>query len=152
LPVLPLFSILKKIINMKTPLVVLLLLITTASFAQRSKTADEYMARSKKLRTGAWILAGSGTAMLAGGTILLATADWEDDFNTDRETGQIVGGVLLIAGGVVCTLGSIPLFIISARDKHKAAMLSFKNEYAPGIIKNGLAYKQVPSLVLKINL
>ena len=139
---------------MKTAITIFFLLIGVASFAQNTKTADDYAARSRKLRTGAWILAGGGTAMIAGGTILLASADWDDDYYSDRETGKIVGGVLLITGGVICTLGSIPLFIVSARDKRKAARLSFKTETIPGpaVSKFGLAYKQMPSMVLKIQL
>lgn len=139
---------------MKTVIVLLLVLISTAGFAQTTKSADDYAARSRKLQTGAWILAGGGTAMIAGGTILLATSDWNDDYIEDRETGKIVGGVLLIAGGVVCTLGSIPLFIVSARDRRKAARLSFKTETVPGpgVSKYGLANRQMPSMVLKIQL
>ena len=46
-------------------------------------------------------------------------------------------------------LGSIPLFIASAKNKGHAAALSFKNEIVPIFYKKNLLTKSIPSLILK---
>jgi hypothetical protein len=135
---------------MKNLLLPILILSSIILNAQDTRTAERIAAKARKQQTAAWILAGGGAAMFITGTVILAEHDW--DFDRDREVGLAIGSVALLAAGIGCAAGSIPLFIISAKNKRKAASMSFKNEYAPGLKRGGFAYRQIPSVVLRINL
>jgi hypothetical protein len=87
------------------------------------KDAAYYHTKSKKQRSGAWVLLGLGSALVVGG-LLIGNRD-ESSFS-DAATGGIMG----IAGGAGM-VGSIPLFIASSRNRRKALSLTFKNEPSP---------------------
>lgn len=65
----------------------------------------------------------------------------------DAGTGFVMAGV-----GVLSMLGSIPLFIASAKNKRRAMSVSFKNEMIPQLQGGSFVNQSAPSLSLKIGL
>jgi DMSO/TMAO reductase YedYZ heme-binding membrane subunit len=124
------------------------LLLTTVSFCQQtdthSLTRQDYLGKSKKQKTAAWVLLGAGTVVAVGGAILDVSSDW-----STSETPYLVA----IAAGGASMLGSIPLFIASGRNKRKAMNAStwFEIRKQPFPINNGLALHTAPTLSLRLN-
>jgi len=141
----------------------LLLVFATASSCQqiaqkRSLTQADYLKKSKKQKTAAWILAGAGTA----GLIVTTVAD----------AGQAVGGGLttLFSLGTVepeyksytvpyllnaaCVISGIYLFIASSKNKKKAkaASVFINMEKAPVLQQTVFSNQSFPVLGLKISL
>ena len=110
-----------KLINMKNLIIFFLLMATMSSACcqQTTISKEDYLVKSKKQKTAAWILLGGGVALWGAG-IIVATKS-EADF-TEVGAGGIIATI-----GVLATIGSIPLFIASARNKKKALTVSFKN-------------------------
>lgn len=141
---------------MKKQLVFILLLtvLTATSFGQTTTPSQslntDYLKKSKKQKTIAWILAGGGVGMAA---IAIASYNLGDIANVVEGDNSSINtkGAFLIIGGATA-LSSIPFFIASGKNKRKGMSLSFKNEKAPGLLKQSFVYKSVPSLSLKINL
>ena len=127
----------------------MLLLITASSFCQQtdfsqSLTQKNYLQKSKKQKTGAWVLLGGGFAVAVGASLLDVSSDW-----SKSETPYLVA---LFTGGA-SMLGSIPLFIASGRNKRKAMNAStyFEIRQNPVPTNTGLALHSTPTLSLKIN-
>jgi hypothetical protein len=127
----------------------ILLLMTTSSFCQQkdfsqSLTQKDYLQKSKKQKTAAWVLLGGGFALAVGGAILDASSDW-----SKSETPYLVA---IFAGGA-SMVGSIPLFIASGRNKRKAMNAStyFEIRQNPIPTNTGLTLQSTPTLSLKIN-
>ena len=143
---------------MKQLLLLALLVNSLSSFAQqRMNTREDYERKGRKLGTAAWILAGSGATMIAAGTIMAINTNWDeldydDNYDGRRETGKAIGSVALIGTGVVAVIGSIPLFIISAKNKGKAASFSFRNEHYPQVYNGRIANASLPALTLRVRL
>src|SRR5882757_5024955 len=101
----------KKLIILAIP--VFLMLNCMAQGKPRSY--EDYMQKSQKRTTAAWIFLGSGAALTAGGTALLVSGinDDNDDYygyDGDRHAGKIIGGIALMFGGVALMGTSIPFF------------------------------------------
>ena len=134
---------------MKKIIVVMLLIISVASFSQPTTTPAtnskaDYLQKSKSQKTTAWALLGGGAAC-----ILLADliGNGQSSSFSDAATGVVIGGA-----GLLCMLGSIPAFIALAKNKRRAMSLSFKNETVPQLQKSSFVYRSLPSLTLKISL
>ena len=141
---------------------VLLLRISVASFSQQITTTDpsvaktDYLQKSKKQKAAAITLAAGG-----GVLILFGIPSWGSGFsdgldfsNPDPEAGAAdmkSATAFFIAGGALI-LGSVALFIASAKNKLRSMNLSFKNETATLVQKSSLVNRSVPSLTLKISL
>jgi len=139
----------------------LLLILSVTTFSQQtdlppSLTKQDYFKKSKSQKTVAWILLGAGTGMMITGSIIWSNAvkeNSDDDifaplyapYTTSKGTGLTAAGVLVAAG-------SIPLFIIAAKNKRKAATVSLKNQFVPQLNNLSLVNRTVPSVNLKINL
>jgi Na+/proline symporter len=123
-------------------------------FAQRNtRTFDDYMQKSRKRLTGAFIFLGTGAALTAGGTALIVSAaNEEDDYYDDNWDGKVIGGAALMVTGIALMGTSIPFFIMSHKYKKKAMNLAFKTEkiQMPRLGKQGNQY--YPALSLKINI
>jgi len=141
---------------------IMLLLFVIGSFGQQSPTTSapkpntDYLQKSKKQKTTSWILLGGGATLVLTGIII--------------PKGEFVGydgsylgtpieeykneGIKAAFGvaGVLTMLGSIPFFIVSGKNKRKAASLSFKNMRAPQIKNSSMVYRPIPAVSLKINL
>ena len=131
----------KKII---TPILLLVLSIT--SFSQQSKppTREDYLNKSKRQHTIAWVLLAGGASC-----VLIVPLAW--GITTKNGGGfQVVTGIF--AAGLIAVPASIPLFIAAQRNKKKGMKLSFKNETIPQLQKDHFVNAPVPSLSLTISL
>lgn len=141
---------------MKKATIVLVFLLTFIySFSQTnpiiSKTKEDYLHRSKHQKTVAWILLGGGL-VLTGLGIGVATASGIDHALGDKDNNNLAANTLAVTG-VLSTLGSIPVFISAAHNKHKAATLSFNIQRMPVSVQtNYSASKIQPALTCKISL
>lgn len=133
----------------------MLLVVSVTSFNQQKKssgnlTKQDYLKKSKTQKTVAWILVGSGAGLVVIAIATTSTTDvWRAVFGDN--SGLSSGATLFAIGGVI-TLSSIPLFIVSAKNKRKGMSLSFKNETVPQFLKSSFVNRSAPSLSLKISL
>ena len=136
----------------------MLLLFVVGSFSQQSTTTSvpkpntDYLQKSKKQKTTAWILLAGGTVLttIGAGVALSGGLDCAFD-DPDCGDDQTLASILAISGSAAI-LGSIPLFIAAGRNKRKAASLSFNNMMMPQIKNSSLVYQPIPAVSLKINL
>jgi hypothetical protein len=120
--------------------IMLSLIFCSAVFGQQTKA--DYLKKSKSQKTFAFVLAGGGSiAWLAG---LNKYMDQGDNKDGGGEAAMIIGGTAALA--------SIPLFIISSKNKKKAMSMSFKNQMIPQLQNSGFVYRTIPSLNIKISL
>ena len=124
------------------------LFIATSSFCQQtnvtpSLTKMDYLRKSKRQKTAAWVLLGGGFALAVGAGILDASSDW-----SKSETPYLVA---IFTGGA-SMLGSIPLFIASGRNKRKARNASayFEIQQRPVPTITGLTLLPIPAFSLKL--
>jgi len=139
----------------KVILNLLLLIFVTHAFCQSTNQAiskDYYLKKSKTQKTIAWVMLSVGAATSITGLIIEESEVNKDPVNyfLDDKTGG-AGTVMIITGGGIA-LGSIPLFIISSKNKNKAAEISFINQRMLVPQQNSFAYKLQPAVSLKINL
>lgn len=141
----------------------IVILSTTVFFmlncvAQRKgRSYEDYMQKSQKRTTAAWIFLGSGAALTVGGTALLVNGIRDDNndyygYDGDRHAGKIIGGIALMFGGVALMGTSIPFFIMSHRYKRKAMNLAFKPEKIQMPRMGKISNQYYPALVLRLNL
>jgi len=122
----------------------MLLLSSTISFGQQtdpehSLTREDYLKKSKSQKITAFVLLGAGVTTLA----IISKG------NTSFDVLPILAVV-----GTASTLGSIPLFIASARNKRKAeaASVYFKLQKQPVRQLSGITAHAYPSVAIKFNL
>lgn len=127
----------------------MLVLTTISSFCQQpnrnhSLTQQDYLQKSKKQKTAAWILLGGGAAVAVGAALLDVSSDW-----TKSETPYLVA----LAAGGASMIGSIPLFIAAGRNKRKAMKAStyFEIRQNPAPTNTRLSFHSTPTLSLKLN-
>lgn len=131
----------------KIKLALLLSLFTMSTSAQQttsspSLTKSDYLKKSKKQKTIAFFLAGGGSiAWLVGASKYMNQGD---NIDGGGEAAMIIGGTAALA--------SIPLFIISSKNKKKAMSMSFKNQRIPQLQDDSFVYRPIPSINLKIDL
>ena len=140
----------KKIITLS----LLLALFSNMSFSQiiiknLPAVNTDYLQKSKRQKTAAWILLGAGGTLMVTGVIiprggLIHESLFQKTYKNDGIKST------LTSTGIVAILGSIPLFIASSKNKRKAANLSFKNETVPGFYKQSIVSQPAPSLTIKI--
>ena len=136
------------------------LIIGTSCFCQHADSLQsiktDYLQKSKNQKTTAWVLLGGGIAMTVTGMIIYQNAynkAVENDpwsFGLDANpTGAVIATV-----GLLSSLGSIPLFIASGKNKKRAMAIStsFKMEKASVIQGAGFVKKSYPALSLKFGL
>ncbi len=137
----------KKIILLATTL-----LFIVTSFSQTTPhstfSKNYYLQKSKTQKTIAWIMLGGGTAMAITGFLIENKKLTEGSFNVIEDTGPQI----LILGGTGVALGSIPFFISSAKNKRRAASVSFETKNNLLMQQNNFVYKIQPSVTLKIGL
>lgn len=104
---------------------------------------QDYNEKSKKQKTWAWILTGSGAALLLSGLIV---------YNSEQSyfPNQEVGTALMIGGGAAIT-GGIILFTAAARNK-KEVSLQLKGENTIALQRTGARKKYIPALSFQVKL
>ena len=133
-----------------------ILAFSATSFCQQnvqkqSLAKTDYLQKSKKQKTYAWILLGGGATLVLTGIIIpkgdLVQEGW---YFSSYENDGVKGTFELI--GLVSMIGSIPFFTASKKNNKRAMSFSFKNEPATQLAKSSLIYRFVPSLNLNISL
>lgn len=99
------------------------MLSESAYCQQTSSLHNDYLKKSKRQKTAAWILSGGGIALGVTGKLIAANTKTDD-------TGVRITGIVTAGVGILSTVASVPLFIASKRNRVKAASLSFKTEQA----------------------
>lgn len=137
----------------------LLLPLAITSFSQQIKssptlTKQDYLQKSKKQKK-------AGTILLAGGAGLIITSliipKGEKVYNgvcvvtlcDDKYKNDGIKSAFFIAGGI-SAISSIPLFIVSGKNRKKAGSVSFKNEHSAQLYNKTLVYTSFPAVRLKI--
>src|SRR6185436_14235236 len=125
----------------------LLLVLPVASFCQQTNDTvpfvkTDYLLKSKNQKTAAWVLLGGGVALIGAGFLI---GDSKNATFDDAGTGVVLGGI-----GFLSTIGSIPLFIASGKNKRKAmkATTFIKMETAPSFQKQSFNQTPYPAFSL----
>lgn len=99
------------------------LLQATAQQIPIKRDKEFYLEKSKNQKTAAWMLLGAGTCMVIGGYLLLdkdlGSFSLSKTDNLDYRFGRT-----LIVGGVPAVIGSVPLFISSAKNNKQAQAMA----------------------------
>ena len=117
----------------------------------------DYLQKSKKQKTTAFILLGGGAALAIVGTAIgVSSVDDELVSNiTDGESDETytAGGIMLITG-LAAMAGSVPFFIASSRNNKKAhaANASIKLETMPVVYRRGISKLPYPAACIRISL
>ena len=121
------------------------------------KPSTDYLKKSKKQKTAAWVLLGGGTLLATIGAGI-GVADATEVVLTGLFTGEeaqtsSVGPALSLIG-LTAMVGSIPLFVAARKNKKKAtaASLSFKMENATQLSRLAFVKSQYPAVSYKIRL
>jgi hypothetical protein len=141
----------------KIILYTLLLVIPAASFSQSTTdnapvVKTDYLQKSKKQKTAAWVLLGGGTLLSSIGLVIAA----DNVFSGIGigSSGSYNTGMVLFYTGGAAMFGSIPFFISSAKNKRKAMSPSagLKMEKAPVFKQSLFTQNSYPAISLKISL
>lgn len=133
----------------KIILLTIISFFTTNGFGQTMPsnefTKEYYLQKSKNQETAAWILLSAGGALTVAGFISMDNTSKNDSFGFPDDSSYY-----LTLGGFAIGLGSIPLFISSAKNARKAASLSIN--YQPILLprQNNMVQNYTPSLSFKI--
>jgi hypothetical protein len=125
---------------MKAVLFFIATAITSLCNAQSTKLTpkqQEYLQKSNNQRTAAFVCVIGGAALIGVGVAKLSTID-----NT---------GETLLYTGLGLEAVSIPLFIVSGKNKRRAA-LAIKNNYGLFYHSQGITVKRIPALSFTITL
>ena len=130
-------------------IITILLALFTAAFSQQTNnpgpalSKNDYLRKSKTQKTVAFVLLGVGVTSV----VIAATDNEKDSFG-----GAMTGSGWLLAGGVIATIVSIPLFVSSAKNKKRGTSMSFNLKRRASLNHSGVASEYIPSLNLKIAL
>lgn len=126
-----------------------LLLLIVKSFSQTPAFSTDYLKKSKSQKTIGWVVLGGGVVMGTIGYITFNKKFEHDPFGTYTSV-DVESEEILLVGGFVFTLGSIPFFISSAKNARKAAAISFNYQQITLPNKNTLVLRPQPAVFLKI--
>jgi hypothetical protein len=89
-------------------------------------SSNQLMIKSRHQKTGAWILMGGGFGVAMIGAVISASQlTWVvvSTFAGEQNTHTSAGANVMMLGGTVAIIASIPLFISANKNKHKAQFL-----------------------------
>jgi hypothetical protein len=145
----------------KITILTVLLAFAATSFCQQtakySLTKTDYLQKSKKQKKIGWILLGGGVTMFAVGAIiprgeLTGEISYpclcEDVYENDGLKGAF------FLAGIISSVGSIPFFIASGKNKRRAmkASVLINMEKMPVLRGMAIHNQSFPALAVKINL
>jgi hypothetical protein len=138
---------------MKSITLLMMLMILLAFFSLSAQTKDNYLLKSKHQKTAAWVMLGGGTTLLVAGGIIgtQVVADLYSGQFQKANNNVGLAGILDITGGAAM-LGSIPLFIASSKNKHKAMSITVTSQQMPALVQHITGTTFIPSVSLKFNL
>ena len=115
------------------------------------KEKDQYLQKSKKQKTAAWLLLSGGTVMCASGYYFFI---YEGMLGDGVYATKAKLALAMFYTGGAAIVGSIPLFIASARNKgiSMSATAGLKIENNISQLQPSFVKKSYPALSLKINL
>ncbi len=118
----------------------------------------DYLQKCKKQKTAAWVFLSAGTAMMLTGSIIWSKEVEEtvqnDPFGIFYAPYTTTKGTGLSAAGLLVSVGSIPFFIASGKNKRRARNMStnFKMEKTTQIPRQSFIQNSYPALSVKIAL
>ena len=138
----------------------MLVLISISSISQQTipegkLTQESYIEKSKKQKKVGFIFLAAGTSLIITAAVI-PRGDLVDDgtcvgpYCSDKYQNDGIKSAFLIAGGVVA-LASIPIFIVSGKNRRKAKSVSFKLENTIQPRAQELICTSFPALRLKFN-
>lgn len=117
------------------------LLLFSCLFSQ-PKTKEYFLQSSKKQKTTAWILLGTGAVAIITGAII--------DNSHKGEEQSFTGGFVEV-GGIICTLTSIPFFISASKNKKRAMTVSMNSRRILLLQSNSFVSRVQPSVSLRMS-
>ena len=119
-----------------------------SSFSQKANpatlTKQDYLKKSKKQKTTAWILlAGGATVGFIGLTQFNFAGSDDPDFSNGPAT-------VMFLTGTTAVITSIPIFKASKRNKKRAASVSFIIDRVPVLQTKGLASINYPAVSFRL--
>ena len=118
-------------------------LICNIIFSQE-KTKEYFLEKSKKQKTVAWVLLGTGATAIITGILI------EAPHRGTGDSQSFTGGAIEV-GGIICTLTSIPFFISSSKNKKRAAALAISNRPLLQPVENTFKIRAQPTISLTIS-
>ena len=138
-------------------LIVLSTIASTVFCQSTTSIQTDYLQKSKKQKTAAFVLLGGGALLTIVGTAIGANR-WDDELVSivnegENDRSYMAGGIMMVTG-LVAMVGSVPLFIASSRNKKKAhaANASIKLETMPVVCRQGISKLPYPAACIRINL
>ena len=141
--------------------VILMLAIGSSAFSQPTiepapSVQTNYLKKSKKQKTAAWILLGGGAIVSTIGTVI-ASNNVVDEIGSlfdDTHDAGYATGVSLMGVGIAAMAGSIPLFIVSGKNRRKAIAASVSIDIKRNYRAESFTVKSsaCPALTLKLSL
>jgi len=135
----------------KMTILSLLLILSANLFSQQTTSSptfnkQDYLQKSKNQKTAAWVLLGGGIVLMGSGFLI---GDRKESSFSDAGTGVVIGGI-----GFLATIGSIPLFITSSKNKRRGmnATANLIMEDLSGGRKYSLYHSSYPALTVKLKL
>jgi hypothetical protein len=118
--------------------ILLLTVVAFNTYCQQLKEKEhklpaDYLKKSKKQKTTGFMLLGGGVAMFTGGVIAMehTQSKGENEFP-------------FVVGGLAMSVASIPFFISSASNKHKAKLYMRKDALMLNLnLKTGVVYNSI---------
>ncbi len=146
---------------MKISFLLLLILTYAVSVTAQQTTGEipvvktDYLKKSRKQQTAAWLLLGGGFAFTATG-ILVASNELSNNlvniFNPEEQKSSTASTVLLVTGAAAM-VGSIPLFIASSNNKKRGENISvfLKKESGPVLQHLSFINLSYPAIAIKLD-
>jgi hypothetical protein len=115
--------------------------------------ASYFLQKSKNQKIAAWLMLGGGAVAASAGLVIALNHIYIWTWDEDYDDGEPEASILFFTGSAAM-LGSIPLFIASARNKGRAmrASAGIKMEPITLPVQQGLTRKNYPALTFKLTL
>src|SRR5687767_10121849 len=109
---------------MKKLIIICLLAVSVAAPAQQiskelPSVKTDYLKISRNQKTAAWLMLGGGIIVGTGGMLIAVNSIFYDPWSEDMRKNYSLGTTMMYLGGA-SMIGSIPLFIASARNKGRS--------------------------------
>jgi len=125
-------------------LIVLSTIVSTAFSQSTTSIQTDYLLKSKKQKTAAFVLLGGGEGLALVGTAI-GVSSWDEEIvgvvgEGEDDKSFMAGGIMMVTG-LAAMVGSVPLFIASSRNKKKAhaASATIKLETMPVVYRQEFA-------------